>query len=82
MKHRIQSIARKGYNVADGGCKPADERRADMKRTEWVCMVASNFIASKTQRVYKDDDGKLYIRVKGEYKCIDNLPCKEYLVRA
>lgn len=26
MKHRIQSIARKGYNVADGGCKPADER--------------------------------------------------------
>ncbi len=37
MKHRIQSIALRGYNVADGGCKPAEiERRSTMTKAQMI----------------------------------------------
>ena len=52
-----------------------------MKRTEYIVMTEMGSTYSKHQRVYKDEDGKLYIRKDGEYKCIENLPCKEYMSR-
>lgn len=50
-----------------------------MKRTKYVCVVAKTSLYDKTQRVYTDEEGHLYIRTKDGYKCIDNLPCRQHM---
>ena len=52
-----------------------------MKRTEYIVMTEMSTYRAKHQRVYTDGKGNLYIKKDGEYKNIENLPCKEWLTR-
>jgi len=50
-----------------------------MKRTKYITITRWSMTSTKYQRVYEDEEGKLYIRSNGEYKCIENLPCRNYI---
>lgn len=52
-----------------------------MKKTEFVVMVSSGLINSTFKRVYVDENGNRYIKDHGEYKCIENTPCINCLVK-
>lgn len=47
-----------------------------MRRTEYITMTKWSISnACEYRRVYQDEDGKHYIKKKGDYLCIDDLPC-------
>lgn len=52
-----------------------------MKKTEYTVMVTSGLIKSTWKRVYADETGKRYIKEKGTYKCIENTPCINTMVK-
>ena len=50
-----------------------------MKRTKYITLTRWSMENTTYQRVYEDNEGKFYIRTNGEYKCIENLPCRKYV---
>lgn len=53
-----------------------------MKRTEYKVMTGYGITHGATyRRVYEDEKGNRYIRENGKYKCIEGLPCMEYMTR-
>ena len=53
-----------------------------MKRTNYSVLAGSGFFTRETwKRVYVDADGNRYIKVNGEYKCIEGTKCLEYIVK-
>lgn len=53
-----------------------------MKKTEYTVMVTSNQVVKSTwKRVWKDERGKHYVKEKGTYKCIENTPCINMMVK-
>lgn len=53
-----------------------------MKKTEYKVMTNYGITHGATyRRVYEDEKGNRYIRENGEYKCIEGMPCMEYMIK-
>ncbi len=50
-----------------------------MKRTNYTVMTMWSMTRSEYRRVYTDTEGKRYIREGKGYKCIESLPCINYI---
>ena len=53
-----------------------------MRKTTKSVMIeySMNGSMSKFRRVYEDENGKYYIKNKDGYKCINDLPCMNYII--
>lgn len=54
-----------------------------MKKTDYKVMTSYSLNASANiwKRVYTDESGLRYIKIKDGYKCIENTPCLNYISR-
>ena len=46
------------------------------RKTKYIAPTVATYTEQKWQRVYEDEDGKYYIKKDGEWRCIENAPCR------
>lgn len=53
-----------------------------MKKTNYKTVTSYKCNGCPVIRcVYEDENGKKYIKVEGQFKCIENTPCAESLIK-
>ena len=53
-----------------------------MKKTAYTVITSYGAsTATQYRRLYIDDDGKRYVKIKGEWKCVEGTKCLDWLIK-